>query len=282
MTSIIEAMATREKGHYPISIGTSLALESAFGHYPERPPVNPPPITGVRNLWINIRTLVRNYVGSMEATARERVRADDLLIGLQEEMSILESVIASGTQGMCSVVFYVCDYSRITSTFSNAWFKVANTAKQKAAVSLENAVVKGVLNTPLSQDVRKFNYELVATGSHPESFLISHYPIDLLSRKYFDGLTLLESHTGAIKHPGLWGSKLHTVKDATNIPFNRFTLQLFGDNVLFIPGPGHLRELILKLAKMDGWTNVTTMEKIRWTIGHVPNDIERGALLSLM
>jgi hypothetical protein len=94
----------------------------------------------------------------------------------------------------------------------------------------------------------------------------------------------LESHTGAIKNPAEWNTKLTGgAKELSNIPFNRFTLQLFGDNGhMFLSGPLRLREIVLGIAKRDHWTSVTTSERVSFGIRNIPNDIDRGSLMKLL
>jgi hypothetical protein len=284
MNPITEAMATRAIGQYPISISTSLALESAFGHYPEKPIVNPPPITAVNNIWFNVRTLIRNYIGAMDQALADHMTPDQLATGLMEELTVIESVMAAQSQGYCNSVFYVADYSRMTHTFSNAFLRSPKTPKQRLYATLEDATIKRLVVAPISQPIRRFNYELVAANNlFPKSFIVTHLPIDLLSRYSFQALSLLESHTGTIKGPALWNTKLTGGKDHPEIPFSRFTLQVFGDNGhMFSPMPQRLKDIVLRLAKLDNWSAVTTKDRIRFSLGNIPNDVDRASLLKLL
>lgn len=284
MANAFESIANRAIGQYPISIATSLALESAFGHYPDRPVVTPPPILSVRNVWINIRTLIRNMHGSLDHEFRERVKAEDLFHGLAEELGMIERAIASQSQGYCVPVFYHCDYSRVFHRYSSAWLKLPKTPNQRHYSDLEDKTCKLLLGAALAQSIRRFNYELVpANGQFPQSYIITHLPIDLLSRHNFKSLILLESHTGALKGPAEWNTKLTDGKKHPNIPFSRFTMQVFGDNGnMFVAAPARLRDLVLEIAKRDQWTAVTTSDRIRFSISRIPNDIDRTTLQRLL
>ncbi|HWT39883.1 MAG TPA: hypothetical protein VN081_01225 [Dongiaceae bacterium] len=285
MASALEAIASRVLGQYPISVATSLALESAFGHYPEKPPVNPAPIMAVKNIWFNVRTLIRNFIGALPTDYQEKLSADDIQVGLMEEMNMIEQVVATQSQGYCNCVFYMCDYSRVVQTMSSAWHKTPKTPKQILYSRREDKIIKSLSLAPIAQPIRKFNYELRSQNNQfPKSFIVTHLPIDLLSRYSFQSLQLLESHTGAIKNPGEWNTKLtNGAKELPNIPFNRFTLQLFGDNGhMFHAGPQRLRDIVLHIAKRDQWTSVTTSERVSFSVRNIPNDVDRGSLMKLM
>jgi hypothetical protein len=284
MASMHEAMATRAVGQYPISVATSLALESAFGHYPDKPVVIPPPVTQVKNIWFNVRTLIRNFHGALAPEYQEKIKPEELLEGLIMELSMIEQVMAAQTQGYVIPVFYHCDYSRIIHQFSSAWLKFPKTPKQRHYAELEDKTSMKLLEAPISQPIRRFNYQLqAASGQFAKAFLVSHYPIDLLSRYNFQALSLLESHTGNIKGPAQWNTKLTNGKEHPDIPFNRFTLQVFGDGGNhFMAAPQRYREMVLNMAKLDHWTAVTTLERVRFSLGHVHNDVDRATLIKLL
>ena len=130
-------------------------------------------------------------------------------------------------------------------------------------------------------DIRTYRYEL--TGQHPEAFIVTHLPVDLLSRYNFKKLELVESHTGAIKAFPHWHSKLTGGKELVNIPFNAFSLQVFGDNGnLFTPLLPSLRKEVLRLAQEDRWVAITTDDKIRMSLRKVTDPTSRAILMSLL
>lgn len=274
------AVATRQQGQFQVSIPTSLAVESACGVYPERP-VTPAPLTEVKEIWFNLRTLHRNLIGSLSAEARNQVMPEQIVPALIEELAILESVLIKASEGRARPVFYLADYSPLASKFPKAVFKKATTPKQEFAYKVEQHSVMGVLQQQPPQDMRTYRYEI--TGSHPESFIVTHLPVDLLARHRFRRLSLLESHTGTIKPPPQWSSKLTDGKNLSHIPFNSFTLQVFGDNGhMFSPHLPALRRVVLEMAERDHWTALTTMEKIRESIRKVTHPADRTALLSML
>lgn len=280
MNLIQVAVDNREKGQVPISIGTSLAIEAGSGVYPDRPE-SPPPFTRAKQLWINLRTLVRNLYACLPTDLKETVLPDDLWQAALEEMSIIPSAVEQGSMGNTRVVYYVSDYKGLTSKYPGAILREPKTPKQIFQQKVEDTTLRLMLENNHQHHVEFFDFDI--QGQHPASFIITHLPIDLLARYRFERLELLESHTGKLKGPGAWNTKLTNGKDLSNIPFNAFTLQLFGDNGhMFAPQSITLRRKMLELAHRWSWTNITTMEKIRDTVKKVDLDAHRETLLKLL
>ena len=280
MNTILAGIDAREKGGFPISIGTSLAIESACGVFPDRP-VDPPPVLSVKEVWVNLRTLIRNLFGALPSDVREHVMPGDLVPAMLEDMSVIESTISKASTGLTRVVFYCCDYSTMPRIFPKAMLKVPKTEKQHVQKVLEDNTVKLLLTHSPPHDLRLFRLEIA--GQFPHSFIITHLPVDLLARYSFSKLELLESHTGAIKPYPQWHTKLTGGKDLNNIPFNRFSLQVFGDNGhQFTPLLPSIRKEVLRLAEQDNWSAITTDEKIRVSLRKIQDPVARTLLLALL
>lgn len=280
MNSLLAGVDGREKGQFPISIGTSLAVEAAGGVYPDRP-VDPAPINDVKEVWFNLRTLLRNLIGCLPKDIKDRVTQGPLIEAMVEELQILESTILKISSGNARAVFYVCDYSTLRQKFPKAALKVPTTPKQQMQHAMETAVIQGLLKQGVPQDVRTFRMEI--EGQHPASFIVTHLPVDLLSRYSFAKLLLLESHTGKIKAHPQWNTKLTNGNELSNIPFGRFALQVFGDNGHhFAAAPRAVREAVLQLAKDRNWNAVTTDAKVRDSLNSLPHAADRLALVSLL
>lgn len=271
----------REKGEFQVSIATSLALEAAAGIYPERPESPAPISKGVREVWINLRTLVRNLYGALSTDQREIILPNQGVDAFLEELSIIENVIIKMSNGTVKTVYYVCDYTSLERKFPKATLRKPKTPKQIIQHKVEEETIHLALQTHPPHDIRFFNYEL--RGSFPYAYIITHYPIDLLSRDSFERLELLESHSGNIKPYPMWYTKLTNGKDLDFIPFNKFSLQLFGDGNNLFGVMGHkLRGQVIDLAKEDRWSPVTTVDKIRLSLRKIPDTVERTTLLSLL
>lgn len=278
----LEAINAREKGQFPISISTSLALEGASGIYPERPESPAPFDTPPTELWVNVRTLFRNLLGSLKtAEDRNGVLPNALHVALTEEMTIVEAVVNKASQGRTGVVYYACDYTSLPRKYPKAQLKESKTSNQLTYLALEQQTLKLVMKEHGSEDLRHFDIEL--TGAHKDAWMISHLPVDLLSKSHFQSLKLLESHTGVLKGPSLWYTKLTNGKDLPHIPFGPFALQVFGDGGHhFQQMPRVIREEVLRLAEEYKWNATTTKDRISLSVRTIKDPMTRQFLLSLL
>lgn len=276
MTTIYAALDARDRGQFPVSIGTSLALEGAFGIYPERPDLKAT-IPTVGRVWFNLRTLLRNMVSCLSTQDRDRLTPKALYTALLEEIQILDSLLPTQTNGAVHAQFYYCTHIDAPRKFPHAILKVPKTPLQKQLHDLEQKTYKLLIDSGLIPHLFLFDTEL--NGVHPASLILTHYPVDLLSRYKFAKLSLLESHTGVTKKPALWYTKLNGCKDATTIPFTKFTLQIFGDGSLFAGSVPGIRKRVMELSEQHHWTNVTTDDKIRFTLNRI-NDLQERVFLT--
>ena len=260
--STLELLATRERGQIPVSIGTSLALEGAAGIL-EEAPVNPAPIIthAPRQCWVHLKTLFRNLYGAFEKFEKSQLMPDDYLTALEEEVGIIDTAVSKMSQRMTSAVFYSSTYKSLEKKFPHAKIKRPKTPLQIEYDHLETVVVNELIKRMGAKSIPQFDVDI--KGSYPKSFILTHAPVDLLSQYRFDDLKLLESHTGRIKSRSQWNTKLTGGDEKTALPFNRFTLQLFGDNSQhFYAMSALVRRVILDIAKTNRWTSMTTKEKI--------------------
>lgn len=281
MPDQLQAITNREKGQFPVSIGTSLALEGAAGIYPDRTDQVNAFLQPPSELWINIRTIFRNLHGSLKSEDRLEVLPSALHVGMIEDMSVVEAAVSKLSEGKTKVVFYGNNYTSLSQKFPKAQIKEPKTPNQLAYVALETATLKMLHNERGSQDIRYFGINI--TGNNPDAWMITHLPIDLLSKSQFKSLTLLESHTGVLKKPFLWYTKLTGGKDLPNIPFGPFALQVFGDSGnYFNTMPRSIKETVLGLADEFKWNATTTKDRIVLSIKSVKDPTTRTFLLSLV
>lgn len=263
---VTDQIALRAVGQYPISIATSLALEAAFGIYPERP-VGKPPILEYQALWINIRTLYRNLMGSLPRVAVEGGLPHEYADALIFEMETIRDIVTTETHNRVKVVFYVSQYKDLEREYPFAHIRTETTDKQIA----DKFVADQTLALLLEQtqfDIRTFERGL-SSANTGKTAIITHYAYDLLSYKNFSSLTLLESHTGVFKERAQWYTKFVNGKELSMIPFRADMLQIFGDNETFRPFPIAARRAILELAKQYSWTAVTTTDRIRTNLERI-------------
>jgi hypothetical protein len=262
--------AEREKGKFPISIGTSLAIEGALGIHPDRP-LPRPPILKYQEVWFNVHTLFRNLMQSMKAEQQRAATVPDLYPALVEDLMGCETVIEQETSGKCRAIFYLCDYSGLAKKFPNAKLKVPSTPNQLIYQALEEATMTRLFRDHPPVAIRQFNYEI--TGHHPSTLIVTHFPVDLFARYRFNQLDLLESHTGKVKPPAQWNTKLSAKREETEmLPFSPFTLQVFGDNQHFSHQLLRIKEAVVETAKATGWSSITTMEKVKMTLDRQVKD----------
>lgn len=270
----------REKGEtLPISIPTALAIERAGGQHPEIEDKEPP-VLKYRLILMNVKTLIRNLHGSVERSAFAIPKYDDIVDALIEDMSITESYITDVSKGGTQVRFYLPTYSSIRREYPRAKVKSASTPNQKEYANLEKNIIDTLRKSSAPLDI--MGGDMGPEGKHPSTMLVTHYPVDLLKRASFEKLTLLESHTGKLKGPSSWNSKLVSSKELERIPFNRFTLQLFGDGTHFYSFPHKYKKEIIKLAEEAKWTPTTTRDRMVLTIKRVKDPEVRGKLLELV
>lgn len=280
-SAMLAVIDGREKGAVPVSIGTSLAIEGAAGEYPDRPE-SPAPILSVKEVWFNIRTIIRNLVEAIPTDQRDALTVDLLWPALVEEVTIVEAAIVRISAGQARSVFYLTNYLHLQRKFPKAILRQASTPKQLKMKELEEGLLRRIGKEGVSVDYRAFNnYEI--TGRHPEAFIVTHFPVDLLARYAFKRLELLESHTGIVKGFTQWHTKLTGGNDHSNIPFCALTLQVFGDKGNhFAAMPSRLKTAVLNVAASENWSSVTTKDRMLLSFRKVEDPTDRAILISML
>lgn len=267
MGLIERQIAERQLSGLPLSVATSLAIESACGIHPEIK-VSSAPAKAHQFILINLRTLVRNIHGAVPTEIKKILTPESVFMALTEELTIIESAIQEASNGFCKVKYYACSYKKeVPSKFPYASLKALNSPLQEHYTALEDNVLKLIFanqnNTMSNHDITGYGLNISIDTRSAKALILTHLPIDLLNDRNFYALRLLESHTGAIKNKAQWNTKLTDGRHLPRIPFNRVTLQIFGDNrAMFMPMDSGVRNTIKELADAKQWTSVTTMEKI--------------------
>lgn len=253
----------RAKGQFPISISTSLALEGLFGIHPELDPPPTPYWMHYDELWINVRTLYRNLHALFNAEQNSEMTIDDRMPVVLEEMEIIRNVVQSETDGQLAVQYYACSYNNLTGLYPHALFKEANTVKQKFYAAGENGVIDAIAEKLGKDNDQLLLFDVTLIGRLKRVLLLSHYPIDLLHITPVKEVALLESHTGVIKKKADWHTKLANGKTLSRIPFDKMTVQCFGDTGgLFKPYPQVYRTKLIELSEKYHWTQISGKQRI--------------------
>lgn len=261
-------LAARPLGEtVPISIGTALAVE-AIGQ-----------AGNMEVLWINVATLVRNIYESVPTEYRDALTGPGIAAEVLAERRIIDEVVAA--QGI-KPTYYILGYKDLGRKYPFARLRVPKTELQIKRANLINDAIGEILAKNEDQSI-EYDKGSEIRGEPKRALLISHYPTDLLSRAKFTQLRLLESHTGAVKPKSQWNTKLSDGSKYPNVPFNYFTVQLFGDNAgHFDRYPHEVRKAIMELAQVRRWTALTTIDKIRYSLQQMKDQFTARQLLQML
>lgn len=256
----------RQFGAFPMSIATSLAFEGLFGKHPDRPQDTTNYSDGFELMLVNIRTLFRNMTGSLpKEVDYGSFISDTYAEAMLDEMSIIDTVLQEQTGGRLKVQFYVCSYQSLTGLYPESRFKEATTQKQTHYAALENSTVQ-VIQRILKerQEEQKLQVcDVTIQSPHVRTLLLTHFPVDLLNTKGQIDLGLLESHTGVVKRRARWNTKLRDGKNLVRMPFDKMTVQIFGDTGgLFSPYPKDYRDKLIELGEKYKWNSTSTRDRI--------------------
>lgn len=273
MAEIKLAIIERETGTIPLSIGTALAFESLFGIHPDQSKHSVNTKT-INEVWVNIRTLVRNLYSAVPSAKVTELDLNASVELLYSEIELFPVIMEQYKQNI-TVRPYVSSLIDFEYAFPKAKHKHPKTPRQISYQFFEDYVTKGLYDL-LKQNKADF----IEINKRPERTtktvaLLTHYPHELLWKEQFNRLLLLESHTGRIKPYNEWYTKLHNFKkEYRPIPFNKFTLQVFGDNVLIDPQNRTIKGQLLQLAESRKWSPMTTTDKFYHDITtHGPKEL---------
>lgn len=250
----------RDVGQFPLSIGTSMALEGLLGVHPNQPK-QPGGYKNIKSLWINLRTLVRNLHSAIKAEDLKRIQYVNAVAVLIQEINSIPQILANAGSSVTPTL-YLEDAHEFKWLFPNAALKQAKTDKQAEYATFEALVTK-MLIEHLDAD----RIPWVVVKKKPElqryaAIMLTHQPHQLLWQHSFERLMLLESHTGKIKIYNIWYTKLNGITEDNPMPFNRYTLQVFGDGQLFDMQPKAIRDELKQLAGFKRWTGLTSQMKM--------------------
>lgn len=228
-------------------------------------------------LYLNVRTLYRNYVGSFPAN--QIPDGKELYNGFLEELDTIQGIVNMSLPSSMRMVYYYMTYDSLQSIFTKCKLKVSQTQIQKNYSGIESFVFANIASK-IKPELEVYDTKL--NGNHTKGLIITHIPLDLLGHPTFSKLTLLESHTGTFKNKSEWISKLTKNGTYSNIPFNVLTMQIIGDRSgLFSAMPNKFIKTYVELAKACKWTPSTNIEKIKFDIRKVSDKAVASVLLEL-
>jgi len=228
-----------------LSVGTAIPIEERIAV--EKLPIN--------ELWLHIDTLWRNYLGSYEDLSR--ATEGSLVKRFLEELSILTDLVSV----YCRPVLYITntDPNILAKRFPHAQVKFPVTDNQKMQYNLIQLMHRTIANS----DIPVLKAEQKLPGKNAKAYIMTHHPMDLMSRYEFDRPLLLSSHTGKLLGPELWNTRLSNNKNYHKLPFNLLTLQVIGDRAtLFKSGKPSVKKALLAIAEKGKWLPTTTNAKV--------------------
>lgn len=232
-----QLLTNRPMSGFPLSIGTSIALERIFD--PIQPVydetrIAPDPINRQEYTVyaFNIETLLRNLTSSIKFGDLLTISKREVYDALLEEVQFLIGFFGSND---IQIKPYVNTYAFIRAAYPPDTIRKASTEKQYFLDDMN----KYCLDKIAKEDGVKIFSKDIRFNAEDSVLLLSHIPFDLLSYVNFTRLDLLESHTGTIKKRQHWNSKYLPIpgKDMTILPFMEYLLSIFGDHVTFKPAP---------------------------------------------
>ncbi len=271
----------------PLSIGTSLALESLFKgtqapYDPQRPIPQFINVSDYQECWINLETMLRNISGAAEKGRFLECKVDHIVDILLSEIEIINSVFQNEGSGLCKPVFYFCTYNKLKSKYKNRIeFRQSTTILQKDFDTKVDEVLKKIIKQ--SDTLLELDSEL-PSRNQTNALIVTHYPYDLVSYSKFKKLDLLESHTGVLKVRKQWNSKFAPMGEniLSHLPFYRQLLLIFGDRTLIHPHRWKVREMVYDISLKDKWTPFTTLERIEMSYrSHITHPADLAVLLGL-
>lgn len=257
----------RALGALGMSIGTSRAFEGEGNRA----------IKNADTIIFNIFTLIRNAHDAYEkddaGMTDPKQLADDVSSDLRLLGEFLEKMRKSRPVHM---IVYRSDYTKLTSMFPHGSVWEAKTDKQKAYATL----VRKTADLLDKQYGKMIVQTKAAVPDHAgNGVVMTHHVVDLTAVTGVSRLSLLESYTGVVKPFTLWYTKLTGGSELHYMPFNRLTIQVFGDNSTnFKASSRGIKELVKKLAVDHRWTSATTMSRIRGTIASLPESVDKAGL----
>lgn len=250
----------RATGYFPLSIPTSLALEGALGIHPDHP-AGPKMLYDFNGHWVNAKTLFRNYYEAIGKDNIPLLDSKDLIDSFRQEIEHYLEISEEQGKHKFKTVLYLPDYAGLEARFSHAILRTDSTPNQVLFSKSMTMVLSQLIKN--EKDLFKIYPLKITDHETTNTLMLTHYPFDLTTTA-FSSLSLLESHTGAIKDKSRWYTKLYNGKELPMIPFRECFLSIFGDNQLFRPIGSAYRKTLVDLGKQYSWSFATSRDKVNY------------------
>lgn len=261
----MSALLEREKGVYPLSIATSLAIEGGTGAHPDNP-TGENIFAGKTGIFINLRTLIRNILGAVSTADKYVQTGEDIYDVLLAEILALRGIFEPMFQSETPVLFYAMNYNSLDKRFKKILFKDVTTDKQRQLALVENTALETLKKDVEADESQYADVVFLDSIFHHDGrdhILFSSSPVDLLSLPRGEFAGLLESHTGNFKTKEMYYTKFKDSSGSERIPFDQCMIQIFGDSSnLFLCQTKQIRDKLRQIAEKYQWTAYTTKERV--------------------
>ena len=281
---MLDPVNSRTLSGFPLSVGTGLALESVFE--PTQASVNTDvnkqslDISKYQEIWINLGTLFRNLYNALDKDAVKFVQVGDASDALIAEMDVIHDLVKDQGKDRINVVFYYCEYDDLAKRFPMGSLRLPRTPLQMVYSNLYTQTLKTVYRKSGKGRVHNVSKVGSVFGSDGKRALImTHFATDLLNRRRFRELDLLESHTGKLKTLTDWYTKYYEGRDLNMLPMSGLLLPVFGDDHQFRPQSKAMKLAVLEVAKKDRWTVLSRPTQIASSIKNMRDHMLRDAIL---
>lgn len=272
---IEEHLSKRAQGAYPLSLSTSLAIESITGE-------NKSKIKEYNELWVNISTLVRNIYTSLDLDTQNQLSDAELTNVALDEIEQIDSIVRESLKPL-TVRYYLNDFSFLRERYREAKFRTNDTPKQRFYQALLENTYANIHDYFREEKRDKIEYYRVRIEPKikTNAIFFTHAFIDLTNRPFFKDLILLESYTGKLKDRSEWYTKFKA-QASSQIPPTLDMISIFGDSVVFYPLPKKYQTLVLDTASQYKWSCVTTQERIKLTLSFLKDRQAKEYLLKFI
>lgn len=262
----------RVTSSFDISIATGLALESLFEptsvrYDPERIIPNKIDISRYKGLIINFYTLVRNILNSFQNKIdfkelnKNKSNLIKIIVPLiEDEIETIQSLFHTVVSEDRLFIF-LPNYANVIGQINiSKDIEVFYIKENIELIKFCNSLIPFIKNKTVKV-IKPLNHRLPLAFNN-DYLIMTHFAIDLLNSY---NLKLLESHTGTVKSSNLFYTRLAPFgkNDLTRIPFNSFTLYIFGDNSLTRTLGIKTKKTVLEIAEANKWTYKTNELEVK-------------------
>lgn len=274
----LELFPSMTSSGFPLSMGTSLAMESVFRptepvYDQERKIPNQVRLELYDSMWFNIATLYRNITSAISKEDLAGATPQKVAQVIMNEVDVLNQLFNSHAGPSVVPKYYYSHYKELKAISAPGFsLRPRTTESQKFLDNLYEGTLK-ILNDA-TDSIVVFK-DAPKPDRYEKSLILTHHAYDLIHHDKFDVLELLESNTGVLKSRARWNTKYTAMagEDLSFLPFNRKILLLFGDRVQIAPYPAKLRKSILEIGRKAEWNPMTTIDRVAMTIQLYSTDL---------